>query len=142
MVVNQKVTGTASSMPAGLAVGAVFSLAVTIIGSGLVAWLVGRETLPEDSIGYCAMAILLLAGVSGAAMAVGRIKRRRAMVCMLSGTIYYICLLGITALFFGGQYQGMGVTGLMVFCGVMLVLLAGVRREGRAVRRKTKIRSR
>lgn len=142
MVVNQKVTGTASTMPGGLALGAAVSLLVTLFGSVLSAWLVARESIPESGIGYCAMVILLLAGIAGSAVAVERIKRRRMLVCMLSGGIYYACLLGMTALFFGGQYQGMGVTALMVFCGVMLVLLAGIRREGRGDYRKTKIRSR
>ena len=35
-------------------------------------------------------------------------------MCLAAGGGYYLCLLAITALFFGGQYQGVGVTALMV----------------------------
>ena len=34
---------------------------------------------------------------------------------MCSGLVYFVTLLAITALFFGGQYEAVGVTGLLVF---------------------------
>ena len=109
MVANRKVTGTASSMPMGLALAAFISLAVTL---------------------------------AGAAVAVGKIKRRRVYVCLLSGGIYYGILLAMTALFFGGQYQGMGVTALLVLAGSGLVALLGLRGEKGAKPRRRKIGNR
>lgn len=136
MVVNQKVTGTASSMPGGLAAGAVVSLVITLAGSVLSGILVSKEMIGESAIGYCALGILLLSSSLGAATAIGRIKHRKLMVCAMSGTLYYGMLLAMTALFFGGQYQGMGVTALAVFCGCMIVVLLGMRQgRGHASRR-------
>lgn len=131
MVANRKVTGTAKSMPGGLALGWAISFGFTILGAMVFASLISKELLREDMIGYCAMVILLVASMLGAAVSVGAIKRRRAYVCGLSGMIYYATLLSMTALFFGGQYQGMGVTALLVLAGVGMVLLLGLRGERR-----------
>ena len=129
MVANRKVTGTASSMPVGFTMGTLASLIVTFAGAALSGYLISREVLEESSIGYCAMVLILLSAVLGAAIAVGRIKRRRVFVCAISGVIYFGILLSMTALFFGGQYQGTGVTALLVLGGCTLVALLGLRGE-------------
>ena len=123
MVANRKVTGTASSMPAGLALGAVGSLISTVIGAGVFAYMISAEKIPAEAVGYCAMAVLLISSVLGPLIAAGRIKRRRLYVCAISGLIYFLLLLGITALLFGGQYQGMGVTALLVLAGAGTVAM-------------------
>lgn len=125
MVTNHKATGRASSLPGGLAWGALVNMALTLIGSGVVAFLVDRETMPVNGIGYGAMVILVVSALSGAMMAWKKIKRLRLQVCLLSGGIYYMMLLGMTMLFFGGQFSGMGVTALMVACGSILAILVG-----------------
>lgn len=142
MVANRKVTGTASSMPMGLALAAFISLAVTLAGAAVFASLISKEVLGEESIGYCAMVLILAASLLGAAAAVGKIKRRRVYVCLLSGGIYYGILLAMTALFFGGQYQGMGVTAPLVLAGSGLVALLGLRGEKGAKPRRRKIGNR
>ena len=93
--------------------------------AGLVAFLVDRGTMPLDGIGYGAMGILVVSALSGALTAWSKIKRLRMQVCLLSGGIYYLALLGMTMLFFGGQFRGMGVTALMVACGSVLAILGG-----------------
>ena len=142
MTVNQKVTGTASSIPAGLFQAALVSLAITAALSALAAWLVGSGTIPERAIGYCAMVILLLSAAAGALTAMGRIRRLRFQVGLASGGIYFLCLLAATALFFGGIYDGIGVTALMILCGCGLVILLGPGGQNRAGCRKRKKRSR
>ena len=135
MVTQRKATGRASSLPAGLAWGALVSLGLTLIGSGVVAFLVHRGTMAVNSIGYGAMVILVLSALSGAWMAFKKIKRLRLQVCLISGGIYYLMLLGMTMLFFGGQFQGMGVTALMVACGSILAILGGFS-KGRGGKRR------
>ena len=88
--------------------------------------------------GYCAMAILLLASAAGSAVAEGTIQRLRIQMCLAAGGGYYLCLLAVTALFFGGQYQGMGVTALMVLCGAVLVILLAPGGKNRAGCRRRK----
>lgn len=140
MTVNQKVTGTASGIPAGLALGTLAGLGITLLGAALTAWLILRGRIPEDWAGYCAMVILLASSAAGAAVAIGRTKRLRAQMGLATGALYYGCLLAMTALFFGGRYQGMGVTALMVLCGSMLVILLGPGGQNRAGCRKRKKR--
>lgn len=131
MVVNRKVTGTAAAMPVGLAIGLGVSMGVTLLGSGILAWLINREMVAQSGIGYGSLGILLASSLLGAAVSYGKIKHRRMLVCALSGAVYFVSLLCVTALFFGGQYQGMGVTGLVILAGSLCVGLLGLKGEGR-----------
>lgn len=142
MVVNQKPTGRAMSMPGGLAIGGVTSLSVTLIIAAILAKLVEGETMPESSIGYGVMVLLMLASFAGAMVSCGKIKRQRLAVCLLSGVIYFLTLMAITALFFGGQYSAVGVTALLVLCGSALAILAGMGGKRGGKHRKIKIPNR
>ena len=135
MVANRKVTGKASSMPGGLAMGGGLSMTVTVVLSMVTAKLVDSGTMPEEAVGYAALVILLLGSGLGAWLAAAKIKRQRLVVCLASGCVYYGSLLGLTALFFGGQYTGMGVTALAVAGGSMAVCLMGMG-QGRGRRRR------
>lgn len=117
-------------MPGGLAVGAGVSLGVTLLFALVLAKLVDSERMAFESIGYGIMALLLAASFLGALTAFGRIRRQRLLVCGLSGLVYFGLLLSITALFFGGQYDGVGVTALLVLAGCMSAGLLGLR-QGR-----------
>ena len=140
MTVNRKVTGTASTIPAGLALAGVVSLGITAALSALTAWLILGETLPEGAAGYCAMGILVLSAAAGALTAICRTKRLRFQMGMAAGGIYFLSLLAITALFFGGIYDGAGVTALMILCGCGLVILLGPGGQNRAGCRRRKKR--
>lgn len=137
MVLNKKVTGKAVAMPTGLALGTGICLLITLAGAAVLAWLVNGESLGENGIGYGAIIILGLSSVCGAWTAAGSIKRRRVQVCMLTGLLYYLVLLAMTALFFGGQYQGMVVTAVVIFIGSGTVSLLGV--KGKSVRKMSKL---
>lgn len=136
MVLNHKPTGRAVSMPAGLMFGAFISMGMTVLAVGLIAKLVGSEYIKETQIGYGIMVTLLASSFFGALAAAGKIKRQRLMVCALSGLIFFLTLLSITALFFGGQYEAVGVTAILVLGGSLLAVLAGGRSESRGKGRK------
>ncbi len=126
MVANQKITVRASSMPAGLAVGGCVSLGTTLLLAAGLAKLVDMEILAWENIGYGIMLLLLLSSFLGAMTAFARIKRQRLLVCLVSGGIYLALLLSITALFFGGQYEAVGVTALLVLGGSGAAALLGL----------------
>ena len=138
MVANKKITGRATSLPAGLAIGAACSLAATLILTTILAKLVESETLPVEKIGYGIMALLMVSSFAGAMIAFGRIKRQRMLVCIVSGVIYFAMLMSVTALFFGGQYSAVGTTALLVLAGSGTAALLGLR-QGRGTKR-TKIK--
>lgn len=142
MVVNRKVTGKAVSMPLGLAIGLAVCMAITLITAGISANLILSQRIGEGAIGYCAIVALLLSSAVGARLAAVVVKRRWMIVCMAVGGIYFLTLLGITALFFGGQYQGIGVTALMIFGGSGCVGMLGLRAESNGNKRRKKYRAR
>ena len=117
MLVNRKPTGTASGIPGGLAIGNLAALIVTIAAAALLALLVSREALPEESLGYGVMALLFLSAAAGGLVAYGRIKRRRLLVFALSALCYLVTLTALTALFFGGRFNGIFPTAMLIIGG-------------------------
>ena len=117
MVVNRKVTGRASSVPAGLAAGAITALGITLVTSLFVAYLVSGEYIGQDKIGYGAIFVLLMASAIGSWFAIRKIKKMPIQMAALSGLLFYVMLLSMTALFFGGQFNGMAVTLVFVLVG-------------------------
>ena len=136
-----KLTAKARSIPTGLLMGIGAALAVTAAGAGAAAWAILGGLISEEASGYCAMVILALASAVGAAVAAGTIQRLRVQICIAAGGGYWLSLLVINALFFGGQYDGVGATALMVLCGCVLVILLTPGGKNRAVRRRRKNRS-
>lgn len=132
MVMNQKLTGTASAMPSGLLKGALVGIGITLVGAAVMSALILREVLRETAIGYSAMGVILVSAFAGAMAAMNTVKQRPAVVAVLSGLIYYAVLLGANALFFKGEYEGLGVTALLVLAGVGTALLLKMKpRKGR-----------
>lgn len=141
MTTTRKPTGRTKSMPVGLALGALTALGITVGLSLVGGKLMDMGVMGENVTGYWAMGMLILSAFAGAMVAVGCIRRRKLAVCGLSTMIYYITLLGITALLFGGEYQGVGVTALVVLCGGALAAMA-VSRQGRGGGRTRRRRGR
>ena len=119
-----------TSVGIGASVGAGGSVVATLALSALAASLISRETISETSMDMVALAILILSSAVGALTAVKVTAHHRLPVCMASGCIYYLVLLSCTALFFGGVYSAVGVTGLAIFGGCGAVVLLGLK-EGR-----------
>ena len=139
---SQKPTGRTSSMAKGVAIGVITSVMVTILSAAILAKLVDAKLLAEEKIGYVILVILLLASYLAGKIAWTKTKRRRLMTCALAGGIYFGVLLSMTALFFGGQYESVGVTALLILAGIGLASLPSLQagRGGRS--RKIKISTR
>lgn len=142
MVSNKKATGRAMSTPAGLAIGLAASISVTLLCAAMVTYLVLSENMSENTIGYWVMAILIVSSALGSLIASTMIKRRWMVMCLGAGGMYFLSLLAITALFFGGQYQGIGVTALMILSGSGAVGLLGLRQGKSSSFKHKKYRSR
>lgn len=123
-------SGRAYSIPGGIAYGVAISTGITFLGTLILAWMVDREIILWEQIGYGIMVTLLLASFSGALCAYTRIKRQRLLICLMEGAVYFALLLSITALFFGGQYSAVGVTACLVAGGCGSAGLLGLR-QGR-----------
>lgn len=142
MVVNQKVTGKAVSVPMGLLIGCGVSMGMTLAAAAALAKLLDSERLAWENVGYGIEATLILASFCGAMTACGKIKRQRLVVCGVSAVLYFSLLLAITALFFGGQYETVWLTAILILVGSGGAALLGLRGEGKGRRKKIKIRNR
>lgn len=132
-------SGRAYSMGAGIAAGGLTSMGITLAGAMLSAAMISGGRIGEAHVGYCSLIIILLSSLLGSLLAAKLIKHRWVYVCTLTGVVYYGVLLSITALFFGGQYQGMGVTALLVIAGCGVSILMGMRGDRRRNPHKVKI---
>lgn len=131
MTINHKPTGTASGMVAGLSWGTISALSLTLLLSGILAFLISREVVKQENLGYGVMAILFLAGATGYRASYGRIKRQKALVCVLSALFFLVSLTALTALFFGGQFEGIFPTAMLVIGGSGSAFLLSARGEAK-----------
>ena len=142
MIMNKRVTGKAKSLPFGIGIGLLSGMALTIGVVAIVANLILNEKMGEQTIGYAAIVVLLTSSALGAWLATTMVKRRWMLVCLATGGGYFLCLLAITALFFGGQFQGVGATVISVIGGCGAVGLLGLKGETGHRNNRRKYRSR
>ena len=126
-----KKNGKVSSMPAGIGTGVGTSMIWTILWVGIAGKLLDAELLKMERIGYASLLILFSSGWLGSKLALHRVRKQKIMVCAATAAGYYLVLLAVTAVFFGGLYQSMGVTAMVVCCGSVLALLGENRRKSR-----------
>ena len=138
MTVNRKVTGTASTIPSGLAVGVLAAVVTMLTGTLIASLMIDREMLPWKHSGYAVMIILIISSWVGAVVAAEKVKRRRLLVCMAAGGLYFLILLVMTGLFFGGTYSGVGESALLILCGSSLGVLMKYPVNPKRNRRKIK----
>ena len=130
MITGNKVSGTAVSIPVGIALGVMLSLAVTCAMTVAASWLVLDGKIDEKLLGYLVIGILVTASAAGALLAALRIKRRWVMICLVTATVFYLLLLAVTAVLFGGNYQGIGVSGLWILVGALTSGALGLLKKG------------
>ena len=134
-MVKQTGTGRALSMPAGFVWGTATSLCVLFLGTAVTAKLIDLETITWENAGYLILMILILSSWIGGSMSYRKIKRQKAAVCIINGALLFLSLMIITALFFGGQYSGVGETALLIICGSILAVLTENRAKKKNKRR-------
>ena len=133
-------TGHAVSLPAGAVIGASAALLWTLTASGILAWLILKGKLQQETVGYGSMVILLLGSILGGLIAKKKVKRQLLLTTFSAGAVYLMMLLAITALFFGGQYSGFGVTALLVLGGSGTAALMGIGKRSSTGSKRHKIR--
>lgn len=142
MVTNKKVFGKAGSVPKGIGLGLTTAMVLTVIFAIVMTQLILTEKAGEASLGYAAIFVLPCISAVSALVAVAIIKRRRMQVCLLSGVAYFLALGLVNVLAFGGQFEGVGVTLLLILAGVLFVGVLGLKGEKRGHRKHRSYRSR
>ena len=126
MKTSVKVKGTATSMPKGLLLGLTVGMGLTFVLSAVLTWLTLDGKINPNSTGYYSMGLIVLSSMIGALLSAIRIQRRWMLVCLVNGAVYFVLLLLITAVFFGGRYQGIGVSAILVCIGVLCSGIIGL----------------
>lgn len=140
MVVNRKPSGTAKSMPAGLAMGWVAQMLVTAAACLLLAMLILNGRAGWEAVGYGVMIILLLSSYLGAAISCKRIERRKLLVCGLSAIIYFLTLVAMVILLFDGRFDAVWAPAMLIAGGAMAAALMHCREPQEKGRRRRKRR--
>ncbi len=110
-------------MAAVCAIGAGISLIFTFLASVLLAYLMEQGSVEPSGVSSWSLIITVISTAAGIWIATRIYKEQRLTVCGITGAGYYLTLIAVTGLFFGGQYQGM-LAGLgMVFLGCVVNLL-------------------
>lgn len=139
MRVDRKPSGLAASFPKGLMVGTLAAMVSTLALSALLAALIASGTVREGNLGYGVMALLFVSAALGGFVAYRRIKHRRALVFLGAAVCYLVTLTALTALFFGGQFDGFFPTAMLIIGGSGSAFLLSAR-AGKGGRRSKKYR--
>ena len=92
---------------------------ITLISSAATALAIEKEWMDFSKTGYAAMAILLASGYL-----CGRAGKGRRLPLAAATTAAYMTILLITnLLFFGGQFQKIGITVLILTLGTALAMI-------------------
>ena len=110
-------TGKAASIPAGLGISLSVNMMLTAIMIAILTVLLSKNTIAWENTGYWIMGTLLLSSFLGGKAAIAAIKTQRYLISLMSGLLYWMMLICITALFFGGQYSSVLETGALILAG-------------------------
>lgn len=113
------------SMVQAVASGLGWSVGVTLLLAALSAWMISREKIAMESMGYVSAGALILAGGGGAWLAAKLTGRKRMQVCILTAAAYLVVLVAIGVLCFDANGTGFGMTALAVLGSGCAAGLAG-----------------
>ena len=90
------------------------AVVLAFLGAAVLAKLLDMEILQIEKVGYGIMLIHLLAVFLGSKSAKAGAGKEGALATVITAVGYYLILLAVNALFFGGGYSGLGFTALLV----------------------------
>lgn len=99
------------------------AFAMTLLISGILAFLIAGEKTDPEELGVGVLITLLASSAAGSFLAVKLAGQKPLVVGSLCGAAYLLSLLSATALFFGGEYNGVLPGALVVLGGAMAAVL-------------------
>ena len=138
-IMVKKISGRAPSLGKSVAAGVLLGTAWTLLCAVVLAKLIDSGVMPMEKVGYGSMAAVLSAVFAGASLAGRKAGHMVIQAAAISGAAYFLCLLLVNALFFGGSYSGMAVTFVLIALATLLAILAAGKGSGRHGRKRYKI---
>ena len=123
----KRIKGRQVSLPAGIGIGIGASVFISIAGAMILAVLINGEYMDINSLTAGTALLHLIASFVGSWLASVLTKQKRLITSLITAASYLLVMLGMTALVFGGQYQGVGLALLMVLIGAGVVILLGLK---------------
>ena len=124
---NKKNTG---SPPKALAIGMVAGILTIIGGAAIGAIMIAHEWISNDTIMIVKIAITFLGAAVGGLVTSSVAGQKKLQICLLYGAILLVILFACNAMFFDGQYSGIGSTIIAIFAGVIAAVAPGIRQGG------------
>ena len=98
---------------------------LAFLGAAVLAKLLDMQVLPMEKVGYGILIIHLLAVFLSTKSAKAGAGKEGAIAAAVTAAGYYLILLTVNALFFGGGYVGLGYTTLLVSGSAIAAILTG-----------------
>lgn len=124
-------TGRMPNLGNAVVTGMLTGVAAAFLGAAILAKLVDMELLKMENLGYGILILHPLSVLLGARSAGRRAGHRAPAAAAMTGAGYYLVLLLVNALFFGGDFTGLGVTLLLVGLGAGAGILTMGQGRGR-----------
>ena len=111
------------------------AMVLALLGAAVLAKLLDMEIIQMEKAGYGILLIHLLTVFFGSKCAQAGAGKEGAIAAAITAVGYYLILLGVNALFFGGAYVGFGFTALLVAVSALAAILT----VGKGSRKRYKI---
>ncbi len=121
-------------------IGVSISILVTLVGVFIMSLLISNETVSNDTIGYFVLIVTLISSMLGGVSAIAIAKRKFVIVCLSTLIAFALALISVTAMFYGGQYSGVPVTLLIIFCGGICSVMIASKMIGRQKIHRKKVK--
>lgn len=136
-----KKRGKFTGMPAGLGMGLLTGMVISFVTIMVISTLIAGEKLEQQQAIYGSFVALLLGSFGGAWIAARIAEEKQMLVSIISGGIYFLVLMCITALFFEGMYENIWSTALLILGSSAAAGFAGIRKNNRGYRvKKSRLR--
>ena len=111
-----------------LIVGVVVGMVITLVIAGFGSYLIAIEKTPEQSADWIVVLGVLAGSIASSAVVKAKAQGMGILGGFAGGALYFVGLLCVAAIFFGGVTRSVVITALVVLCGSGLTCLA--RRKG------------
>lgn len=95
------------------------------ISAAMLSALILNGSIPERRMKYFVLALIVISVFLGTVIGRKGAEEYRKTVCIITGITIFCFMLLVTAILFGGEYTGVGETGLLILCGCTLPLFVG-----------------
>ena len=116
---NKKVSLNGRNAASAIGLGVVISVVLMLVATFVVSALLMNQTIEIESVGVLVLIVTELSVFVGCAFSTLRMRRSVLPVAVATSLGLFIIQIGITALFFEGQYRGMIVTLVTLLGGAV-----------------------